>query len=248
MPVGESFPTSLDRFLGGRVAIRQPVDGFRAGGDAMLLAAAVAAKAGESVLDLGCGVGTAGLCLLARLPEVRVVGLELQPELAALARANVLDNGAEGKFAVVEGDLAAPPDFGRGFDHVMTNPPWWVPGTTRAPRTDIKAVAHVEGEIDLSAWLKAALKLLKGKGRLTVIHRADRLGDLLAAIDGLDLGAVRVLPLWPKPGRAAIRVVVTARKGMRSPLELLPGLILHHADGRYTAAADAVLREAGALL
>ncbi len=247
MQTASCFDVTEDLLLGGRVSLRQPASGYRAAIDPVMLAAAMAAKAGESVLDLGCGVGAAALCLLARLPELRVTGLELQPELAELARHNAEANGRTGGFVVVEGSVAAPPAGLGGFDHVMTNPPFLRPESGTSPPAAIKAVANVEGEVDLGRWIKAAVKLLKPKGRLAVIHRADRLADLLDALKGRGVGAIQVLPLWPKPERPAGRVIVLARKGARAPLEILPGLVLHRDDGGFTEAAEAVLRGARAL-
>lgn len=249
MQKGEALPTTEDHFLGGRVVIRQPRDGYRAGSDPMFLAAAVPARPGDRVLDLGCGVGTASLALMARVGGVHVTGLELQPELAALARANAERNGLSERFTVVEGCLAAPPGLirGQGFDHVITNPPWYEAGTIQAPAAESKAIGHVEGEVELSAWLKAAVRYLRPRGRLFVVHRADRLGCILAGLQPLKVGEVRVFPLWPKPGRAATRVVVAARKDVRTPLELMAGLMLHHDDGSYTPRAEDVLRHAAAL-
>jgi tRNA1(Val) A37 N6-methylase TrmN6 len=242
---GMPFPTTEDRLLGGRVRLLQPAEGYRAAVDPVLLAASVRAGEGEHVLDLGCGAGAAALCLLARLPGVRVTGLEVQPELAALARANATLNGAG--FEVAEGSLLAPPPLLGPFDWVMTNPPYLEAGRSSAPPLASKSIANVEGEVSLTAWVKAAVKLLKPKGRLAVVHRADRLADLLAALQGRGVGELRILPLWPKAGRPAGRVVVTARKGVRSPLELLSGLVLHREDGAYTDEAEAVLRGGGVL-
>lgn len=249
MPMGVETPTTSDGFLDGRLVVRQPAKGYRAGSDPAFMAAAVQARPGERVLDMGCGVGTASLCLLARCPEVAVTGLELQAPLAALARANAEANGLGGRLRVVEGSVLAPPaEIEAGsFDHVMTNPPWFEPGTTRPLDHASKHLGHVEGEADLPAWLKACCKMLRHKGRLVVVHRADRLADILAGLKGRGVGEVRVFPLWPKEGKAATRVIVSARKGMRGPLEILPGLLLHHADGRYTDGADAVLRHAAGL-
>lgn len=246
MPVGEDFPTTLDHFLGGRLALRQPVAGYRAGSDPVFLAAAVPAQADETVLDLGSGVGTAGLCLLSRLAGIRVTGLELQAPLAGLAVANAQDNGLGERYRVIQGCLATRPAELRGvtFDHVVTNPPWYEPGTIQAPRADSKAIGHLEGEADLGTWLKAAVKYLRPKGRLWLIHRADHLGRILAGLDGLTVGEVRVVPIWPKNNRAATRVLVTARKDSKAPLEILPGLVAHHDDGAYTDQAQAILRDA----
>lgn len=248
MQARDPIATSEDHFLGGRLVIRQPVDGYRAGSDPMFLAAAVPAKAADKVLDLGCGVGTASLCLLERLAGVSVVGLELQPELAGLARANAQANGFADRLQVVEGCLTEPPAEApyHHFDHVITNPPWYEPGTIRPPTAQSKAIGHME-DVELADWLKQAVRFLKPKGRLFVIHRADRLGDILAGLNPLRVGEVRVFPLWPKAGKAATRVVVAARKDAKTPLEVLPGLLLHHPDGGYTDKADDVLRRGAAL-
>lgn len=237
-----------DRLLDGRVALRQPADGYRAAIDPVLLAAAVAARPGDSVLDLGCGVGAAALCLLARRADLFLTGLEVQPVLAELARDNASANGWSDRFRVVEGSAAAPlPGFGP-FDHVMTNPPFLAEGRGTPPPGAIKAIANVEDELDLKGWITAAARLLKPKGRLAIIHRADRLGDVLAALGGRGFGETRILPLWPKPGRSAVRVIVLARKGSKAPLELRPGLVLHREDGAYSDEADAILRGAAGLI
>ncbi|MGE5505588.1 MAG: tRNA1(Val) (adenine(37)-N6)-methyltransferase [Actinomycetota bacterium] len=243
MPAGELFPTTEDGLLGGRVRLRQPAEGYRAAIDPVLLAAAVTARDGDRVLDLGCGVGSAALCLLARVPGVRATGLELQPGLAALARLNAEANGAGERFEVVEGSVTAPPLANGSFTVVMTNPPYLEAARAKAPPHAGKATANVEGEAGLGQWIATAVRLLAPKGRLAVIHRADRLADLLAAVSSQRLGEIRVLPLWPKRGRPAGRVVVTARKDARTPLDLLPGLLLHEDDGSYTAQAQAVLRD-----
>lgn len=249
MPAGPAFTTSADLFLGGRLTVSQPVDGYRAGSDPMFLAASVGAKDGERVLDLGCGVGTASLSLLARLPNVLVTGLELQPELAGLARANAEANGFAGRLEVVEGCLTDPPSLirGQGFDHVITNPPWYEPGTIRAPAAKTKAVGHMEGDADLATWIRVAVKFLKPKGRLSMIHRADRLGDILAVLNTCRVGEIRVFPLFARPGKPAIRVIIMARRDAKTPLEVLPGLILHEEDGGYTPMAENVLRNAAPL-
>lgn len=242
--------TTEDALLGGRVILRQPRVGYRAATDPVLLAAAVPARAGDRALDLGCGVGAAGLCLIARVPGVSVVGLEVQPAYAALARAN--GAAAEGAFEVVEGDLASPPPEvkARAFDHVLMNPPFH-PGDATASPDPGRDRAHRE-TLDLAVWIAAGLRRLKPGGRLTVIHRAERLGAILGALEG-PAGALRVLPLAAREGRAAKRVIVQARKGARGPLALLSPLVMHAGDRHvadrddFTEAAAAVLRDGVAL-
>ena len=237
--------TSEDALLGGRVRLLQPRSGYRAAIDPVFLAAAVTPAAGARVLDLGCGVGAAALCLLRRCPTLRVVGLELQAELAALAVANARLNGLAACFTPVQGDLrGAEALLGRAsFDQVLVNPPYQAQGTGRSSPRPERALANHEGDLGLADWLETALAQLRPKGVLTVIHRADRLPELLATLAGL-AGRTRVLPLWPAAGKPAKRVLMAAQKGVRGPAALLPGLVLHEASGGYTAAAQAVLRDA----
>lgn len=240
-----------DRLLGGRVRLRQPAVGYRAAIDPVLLAAAVPAEerggTSRTVLDLGCGVGAAALCLLARLPEVEVTGLEVQPRLAELARDNAALNGWAERFRVVDGDLRHPGLFARhaaegaGFDEVICNPPHHSAAAPAAP-DPAKAVATQEAGAGLDDWVAVALGQARRKGAITFIHRADRLADLLAALRSRAGGTV-VFPLWAKTGRPARRVLVRARKGVGAPLTLAAGLVLHEDDGRFTPAAERVLRD-----
>ena len=197
--------TSDDRLLDGRVCLRQPLAGYRAAIDPVLLAAAVPARPGDRVLELGCGVGAAALCLLTRQPDLAVTGLELQPGLAALARHNAEVNGlsagsapgsAAGGLTVVEGDVAAPPKtLGSGYDRVLLNPPFQ-PSAVEASPLASKDLANREGRAPLTVWLELGLRRLKQGGTVTLIHRAERLNAILAGLDGF-AGDLRVLPLWP---------------------------------------------------
>lgn len=243
----EGPPESEDRLLGGRVRLRQPAAGYRVAIDPVLLAAALDAPPGARVLDLGCGAGGAALCLLARRPDLTVVGLELQPALAALARENARLNGREERFQVITGDAADPACLaGEAFEAVITNPPFQAAGGGHPAKRENRALAHQESSLDLAGWLRRALALLKPKGRLVLIHRADRLPALLGGLAG-PAGAIAVLPLWPRRGQAAKRVILGAVKGSRAPAALLPGLVLHGEGQGYTPEAEAILRDAAPL-
>lgn len=232
-----------DRLLDGRVHIRQPADGYRVAVDPVLLAAAVPAKPGQHVLDAGCGTGAAMFCLAARIPGLDITGVELQPRFADYARAGLALNSLEGSARVITGDLA---DVAHGaYDIVMTNPPFAESGTP--PPSASLALAHMEGELDLAAWLRHCLAALKPKGRLVIVHRADRLSDILGFLHRRT-GDIRILPIHSKAGQPARRVVVDAGKDRRTPDALMPGFILHQEDGSFTPAADAVLRGAQALI
>jgi tRNA1(Val) A37 N6-methylase TrmN6 len=237
-----------DALLGGRVRLAQPASGYRAAIDPVLLAAAVAARAGERVLDAGAGVGAASLCLAARVAGCRIVGVERDSALVALFERNIAANGFGDRVSALAGDIAEPlPALAPGaFDRVMINPPYLTAEAADAPPDAGRAAAMVEDAVDLAAWLDFGLAMVRRKGTLTVIHRADRLDALLAALYGR-AGDVAVLPLWPKAGQAARRVIVAARKGIGGPARLLPGLVLHAPGGAYTAEAEAVLRGGGAL-
>jgi tRNA1(Val) A37 N6-methylase TrmN6 len=227
-----------ERFLGGRVAVRQSETGFRAGLDAVMLAAAVPDSDGE-VLELGAGAGTASLCLAARQAAVTVVGLEIDPELAALAEANAKANGMAGRVTLAVADIFdLPAAYRRSFNHVLCNPPFHGDEGQAAP-DPAKARALQDGG-RLAAWLEVGLKRTVSGGTFTAILRADRLGEALAA---LPERGVTVFPLWPRAGVAAKRVIVQARQGSRAPLVVAAGLVLHRDDGSYTPEADAVLRD-----
>ena len=237
--------TTSDQFFGGRLILRQPKSGYRAGGDPIFLAAAVKAQAGETVLDLGAGVGTAGLCLLRRCPGVLIDALEIQSELVALALHNAQTNHGLDHLIIHQGDVQNPPSSlqGRSFHWVMTNPPWTQANGGTEPPDASKAMGHMESAVDLLGWLKASVGFLRHKGHLVMIHRADRIDEIVAGLKRLHMGGIHILPLYPTQDKAAIRVIVTARKGVNSPAEILPGLVLHNTDGTFTPAAQAVLEQ-----
>ena len=247
-PVVASMAVSDDALLGGRIKLLQPIEGYRVAIDPVLLAAAVPAAAGDTVLDIGCGVGAASLCLAARVPGCRVTGIEMQRELVRLAGENASRNNFADRVAIMTGDIRNPPPRLEpgGFAHVMANPPYMEAEAASPSPLPAKATATVEGAADLAAWARFALAMVRPRGSITFIHRADRLEHLLAQFAGR-AGGIVVLPLWPGAGKLAKRVIVHARKDVATPTRLLPGMVLHESDGRYTAEADAVLRDAKAI-
>jgi tRNA1(Val) A37 N6-methylase TrmN6 len=206
--------------------------------DAVLLAAAADVKPGEDVLDLGAGVGAVGLCVAARVPGCTITGIELQPALAALAERNAVLNDAADRVRTVVHDLAHPLPPGMGpFDHVVTNPPY-LPAAVADPSPDrSKALATVESSADLGRWLTVATDALEPAGTLLVIHRSDRLEEIVGALVGLGWGDVTVKRLPP-----AARVLVRARRADGLRRHDAPPLILHRPDGGYTDEAEAILR------
>lgn len=249
-PGGEGL--THDAFLGGRVRLWQPARGYRAGVDAVLLAAAVDARPGQRVLELGCGVGTAALCLAARVPGLSITGIERDETSAGLARRNAAETGAP--LEVITADVAALPREVRqiGFHHVMLNPPYFRRDASRASDHARREAAMGESpDLPLADWLATGARRLSPGGCLTAIHQAERLGDLLDGLAGL--GSVQIQPLAPREGRRARRVLVRARKGGRAPLALLPPLVMHagrahtHDGEDHTPALRAILREGAAL-
>jgi len=237
-----------DALLGGRVRLVQGKDGYRAAIDPVLLAAAIPARPGERVLDLGCGVGAASMCLVARVQGIKVTGLDVQAPLVDLAGQNAILNGCADDVRFIIGDLLDPPGdiAGNAFDHVMVNPPFLEAGTGHPPPEPGKAIANVEGAAGLLDWVRVAVWAARHKGSVTFIHRADRMDDLLAAFHGV-LGGINMVPLWPGPGKSAKRVIVTGRKGVQSPASISPGLNLHEDDGSFSQATNAILKDAAGL-
>ena len=229
-----------ETFLDGRVKVTQPETGFRSGLDAVMLAAAVPAIAGQRALELGAGAGTASLCLAARVPGLAVAGVEKDESLVALARANAAANASNCTFVAAD-IFALPPDLKRDFDQVFANPPFH--GEGQGSPDERRAAALMDGG-QLSGWLKLGLQRTVSGGFSTAILRADRLNEALAALP--DKG-VCAFPLWPRQSEAPKRVIVQARKGSNAPFALLPGLVLHQPDGSWTPEAEAVLRRGNAL-
>lgn len=232
---------TTDDFLGGKVRLKQLLDGYRATSDAVLLASCVDAKAGQSVLDVGAGTGAVALCVAARCPEARVSGIELQPEMAALAEENIRLNAMEKRVSVICSDVRAfPSPYPAGrFDWVVTNPPFILEDP--ASPYKVRDVAHRESDCSLREWIEACLRYAGPKGWFAMINRADRLPEILSLLYGR-LGGIRIVPVWTKEGRPAKRVLILGRKGSRSPAVLDGGVVLTSADGTRSPKAESIMR------
>jgi tRNA1(Val) A37 N6-methylase TrmN6 len=233
-------PVTEDHVLGGRVALTQPAKGYRAGLDAALLAAACDAGPGERVIEAGCGVGAAMLAAAARRPAANFVGLERDADAVALARRNIVANGLAGRLEVAHGDVASFRPEAR-FDAALCNPPFFDdPDALRGPDPNRRG-AYI-ADAGLESWTGFLLRAVRDGGTVTLIHRADRLGDLLALL-GAKAGSLQIRPIHPFADAPASRVLVRAVRSGRAPLRLLPPLVLHdRGGGKHSAAAEAILR------
>ena len=237
-----------DAFLAGKLRLRQFRRGHRSGHDAILLASAVPARAGECVVEFGSGIGAAGLALARRVESMDLTLVEIDPALVDLAQTNAVANGIAARTLVLDigapaaafADAGLPPDHA---DHVMMNPPFHAADRHRASPDEGKRAAHLDTGGTLDVWSKAARRILKPGGCLTLIWRADELDHVLGTLER-GFGAVEVIPVYPKPDAAAIRILLHAIKGSRGPLRILPGLTLNDRQGHSTPAAEHVLQGA----
>lgn len=245
--------TTEDAFLGGRLVIKQPQRGSRAGIDALFLAAACPAGSGQRILELGSGSGIVSLAIAARSSGSHVTGIEIDLGLCDLARANARRNGLADRSHFICGDVAGPVRrlFEAGldpesFDHAVVNPPYLVSGEARLPADKGLRQAHSLGPGDLERWIKCLAAFLRPGGTATIVHRADALGRLLALCVGR-FGGLTIYPLFPRAGAAATRILLQGRKGSRAPMSLKPGMTLHVQGHAYTSDAEAVLRDGQSL-
>ena len=235
-----------DPILGGRMKLLQPVDGFRVAIDPVMLAACVPIQAGDRVLDVGTGTGAAAFALLAREPFAWVTGVDIQSELVVLARHAAIHNGVEDRATFIAGDIAGeiPALSGQLFDHVISNPPYIADHTGRVPKNPARARATIESTTDLLHWISFKVRFLRDGGTFAMIHRDDRLDEVLEDMGG-NLGDLKVLELFPMDdGRSATRCLVTAVKGAERKPEIRTRLTLHNPDGSFTDTVQAILRDA----
>ena len=235
--------------LGGMVTLYQPSKGsLRAGLDAVMLAAACEAKSGDCVVDLGTGCGAAGLCVAARVDGAHVVGVELDAQLADFAKRGRTKDGRH--IDVVNCDIRkfSAPSMEQRFDHAICNPPFLEAGTyIKSPHNKrAKACGIDDEDANLDDWVKAAVRALKPKGTFTIIHRADYLADILSCLNGR-FGAAQIIPLYPKEGESAKRIIIKATKGSNTRPAISSGIVIHESDGKYTKKALSILKDAQSL-
>ena len=257
VPASTTVPLAVTRdvFLGDRLSLNQPLQGYRAGVDAVLLAASVRFETGTGtrVLDAGAGVGTVGLCIAARLPEASVILYERAPELINLARTNIAENGLSARVAAIAGDVAISSDHlaalglqPESFDWAVANPPVHdVEAGTRAAHP-LKAGSHAMAADDLDTWVRYMARMLRPGGRAAMIHKAEALSRILKCYE-VRFGGITVLPVMARAGEPAIRVLVEGTKGSRAPLQLKSPFVLHGAGQGFTPEAEAILRQGAAL-
>ena len=233
-----------DLLLGGRISLRQPAQGYRVAIDPLLLAASVNAEPGETILDVGAGVGAAGLCVATRLAHCRIMGIERQKDLVRLANDNIVLNNLRDKMEILQGDLQSPPPrlAAGSYSQVISNPPYFENTRGRISPISNKGLSNHEGDFDMENWLKFSLLMLKPSGKITFIYRAEMLDKLLGLFYG-KVGDIKVFPFWPSYGQIAKLVIVQGVKGSKGGLSLLPGMALHNADGSFTQEADALLKD-----
>lgn len=247
--------TTDDLFLGGALTVRQPRSGYRAGTDAVLLASLVTPEtAGPGpILDVGAGVGVVGLCVGARCPEASIVLIERNPQLAALALGNIERNGLSDRASVVETDItratAALEAAGIGsetFPIVLANPPYHDDRRSTSSESPLKAGSHQMSEDGLEGWARFMCRMAAPGGRVAMIHKADALPRILSAFEGR-FGSIGILPLYPRAGEPAIRVIVEAIKGSRAAVCLKPGLVLHGPEQNFVPEIEAIFRHGASL-
>lgn len=236
---------SRDYLLDKRVHIFQPLDGYRASTDAVLLSSLIDnVKKGDHILDVGSGTGAVSLCLAHRLQneDIKITGLEIQPRLAELSNLSAKENGFENFLTYCNCDIRNKIEgiSNCSFTHVITNPPY-ASRDLPSPNPG-KALAHNHHDFSLSEWIAFCIKMLRPKGYFYMINRAEAVDEILSCIHNR-LGGIKIIPLFSKEGQNAKRVMIIARKDDKTPTEILNGITVHDKQGAYTSQAHAVLRE-----
>ena len=236
-----------DYLLDKEIKILQPVNGYRASTDAVLLAASACnIHPNDAILDIGSGTGAVSLCIASRFEKLQpnITGVELQTELAELANKSAKANSFD-FLKYINADA-----FNSGlpfcsFDHVFTNPPYFESSMPTSPKKG-KALAHTFGKYNLADWVSLCIKMVKPQGYFYMINRAEALDEILTALKGR-MGDITIIPLYSKAEQAANRVIVRAKKDSKAPLSIAKGVIIHKNDGAYSEEAEQILRKGAAL-
>lgn len=232
--------------LGRQVRLLQPEGGFRTSLDSVMVAAACPAQPGDRVLDLGCGVGGAAFCLMHRVDNLFITGMDIQPQYIDLAEQNrsINSDTSRCEFIVDHVETFRFGELNQRVDRVICNPPYLEAGTyTPSPdQSRATALGHSGQKTNLIDWIHCAFENMKPGGSITMIHRADHVDKIVQGL-GKSFGQIEIIPLWPRADEAAKRVIVRAVKDRKSPAVIHPGLVLHNPDGSYTLEAEAVLRQ-----
>ncbi|MBQ8557250.1 MAG: methyltransferase [Alphaproteobacteria bacterium] len=231
--------TSIDNFLNGKVRLIQDKNGYRATSDSVLLASAVRAKSGDSILDVGTGTGVILYCLNARIPHLKLTGIEKQTELYQHACQNAELNDCSPTFICEDITTPSSTIHGQQFHHVVTNPPYYTENLLRENKQTAQAYHQI---IDLSYWISYCLKHLRAKGTFTIIHRTEALPEILNILSKSALGAIEVIPIFSKEGKPCKRIIVRGIMGSKKPFVLHSGLIIHRKDNTRTEIAEKIMR------
>lgn len=237
-----------DKFLGGKILISQPKKGFRTSIDSIFLSAAVNLKKNNSILELGCGVGTIMCCLKERERNISVYGVELQKKYAEFAKKNLKDNNFEGK--IFNSNIINLPNeiLKKSFDHIIFNPPYLKKDTILESTINEKKISIKESEVMLDDWIKIALKRCVNGGQINFVHRVERLSEILHLI-GDKAGCIKILPIFSNKNKNSNRIIITAKKGSKSNLKIMPPLIVHKLKkNKYTKTAKKILYDGKIIL
>lgn len=250
-----SFPVTEDAFLGDRLRIFQPATGYRAGVDAVLLAASVVVSdaMAPAILDCGAGVGTVGLCVAARCPNAQITLVERDPALLDLAARNIARNAFAGRVKAIAGDItaaassaAAPPLAPETFDHILANPPFHDEDGGTHAHDPLKRASHAMPQSALDTWARFAARMARPGARVTLIHKTGALPAIVAALEDR-FGALTITPIHPYADKPAIRVLISGVKASRAPLTLQPPIVLHEPGGAFTPYVGQILRQGAPL-
>lgn len=226
----------------GKVTVWQPVSGYRFALDSLVLAAFTPAKSGQTVLELGIGTGAASLALAFQHPDILIHGIDIQTDILPITQKNIDENTWSDRFQLVAGNLTHRLVEGHFYDHVMMNPPFFEQRAYTNSPYEHKTLSHGENDGVLKDWIFEAHRALKSRGYLTIVHTCRRLDEILTILS-VKFGSIEVFPLWPKAGQPAKRVLVRARKGVKSPLILHQGIVLHENDGTFTKEAALIIHK-----